>query len=329
MSKHKLTLAVCDYDHVRDLVSGTVHAEGLDINFQSFSVQEIFHRFTTHREWDASEMSMGMYVSLRSQGDDSLIAIPVFTSRVFRHSSFYVLKDGPIKSTADLRGGRIGYPEWAHTAGMYSRAHLMHDCGIPLADIEWVQSGVNQGGRAEHVNLNLPDTVRRRAVSDRSLDEMLLAGEIDCLMSSLAPNSFLDGSGRSVRLMGDFKEVEKQSFRDSGIFPIMHTIAIKRDIVDAAPWIAKNLFSAFEEAKNRSVARLRDATISRFPYPWAFAGAEEMTELMGADIWPYGVDANRKTLNAFLQFCLEQGIAHRPMSVEELFAKTVLSGFKI
>jgi 4,5-dihydroxyphthalate decarboxylase len=329
MNKHNLTLAVCDYDHVRDFVSGAVAAEGLNINFQTFSVQEIFHRFTTHREWDASEMSMGMYVSLRSQGDDSLIAIPVFTSRVFRHSSFYVLKDGPVKSPSDLRGGKTGYPEWAHTAGMYSRAWLMHEVGIPLEEIEWVQSGVNQGGRAEHVNLNLPDAVKRRPVSDKSLDEMLLAGEIDSLMSSLAPRSFQDGGGQVVRLMSDFKEVEQQSFRDTGIFPIMHTIALKRDIVDANPWIAKNLFSAFEEAKNRSVARLRDATISRFPYPWAFACAEEMTEMMGSDIWPYGVEANRKTLEAFLQYCLEQGIAHRSMTVDELFAETVLSGFKI
>tara|TARA_R110000787_G_scaffold21020_7_gene62415 strand:- start:444 stop:1433 length:990 start_codon:yes stop_codon:yes gene_type:complete len=329
MSKHPLTLAVCDYDHVRDLASGAVPVEGLDINFQSFSVQEIFHRFTAHQEWDASEMSMGMYVSLRSQGDDSLIAIPVFTSRVFRHASFFVLKDGPIRTAADLRGGKVGYPEWAHTAGMYSRAWLMHDHGIPLEEIEWVQSGVNQGGRAEHVNLNLPDAVKRTPVSDKSLDEMLLSGEIDSLMSSLAPRSFSDGSGRVVRLVPNFKEVERQSYLDTGIFPIMHTIAIKRELVDAAPWIAKNLFNGFEEAKNRSVARLRDGTISRFPYPWAFACAEEMADMMGPDIWPYGVDANLRTLEAFLQFCLEQGIAHRPMKVEELFAETVLRGFKI
>ena len=329
MNELELTLAVCDYDHVRDLVNGQVPVEGLRINFQNLPVQEIFHRFTTHREWDASEMSLGMYVSLRSQGDDTLTAMPVFTSRVFRHSSFYVLKDGPVRAPGDLRGRRGGYPEWAHTAGMYSRAFLMHDVGIPLDEIEWVQSGVNQGGRAEHVKLALPESVRRVPVPDRSLDEMLLSGEIDALMSSLAPQSFLAGDGEVVRLIPDFQQVERDSYRETGVFPIMHTIAIKREILDRDPWVAKNLLSGFEEAKNRSVARLRDGTISRFPYPWAFACAEEMTALMGRDIWPYGVEANRTTLAAFLRMCLEQGVAHRPMTVEELFAETVLGGFEV
>lgn len=329
MNKLELTLGVCDYDHVRDVVNGQVAVEGMHVNFQTFSIQEIFHRFTAHREWDASEMSMGMYVSLRSQGDDSLIAIPVFTSRMFRHSSFYVMKDGPVGTPADLRGRRIGYPEWAHTAGMYSRAYLMHDFGIPLEEIEWVQSGVNQGGRVEHVELNLPDTVKRIPTPDKSLDEMLLAGEIDALMSSLAPRSFLDGNPAVVRLIPDFQQVERDYFRKTGVFPIMHMIAIKAEILDRHPWVARNLFSAFEEAKNRSVARLRDGTISRFPFPWSFACAEEMAGLMGPDIWPYGVDANRTTLEAFLQYCLEQGIAHRPMTVDELFADTVLDSFKV
>ena len=329
MNPLDLTLAVCDYDHVRDFVSGAVTAEGLRINFQSFSVQEIFHRFTTHREWDASEMSMGMYVSLRSQGDDSLIAIPVFTSRVFRLSSFYINRKGRVKSVAELRGGRVGYPEWAHTAGIYSRAYLMHDAGIPLAEIEWIQSGVNQGGRAEHVNLALADAVRRVPVPDKSLDEMLLAGEIDALMSSLPPRSFYDGHPDVVRLFPDFEEVETAHYKKTGIFPIMHTIAIKREIVDRHPWIAANLLCAFTAAKDRSVARLRDVTISRFPNPWNFAGAERASALFGRDIWPYGIEPNRGTIEAFLTFCGEQGIAHRPVTVEELFADTVQGGFKV
>ena len=329
MSALELTLAICDYDHVRDFVSGKVRAEGLDINFQVLPVQEIFHRFTTHLEWDVSEMSMGMYASLRSQGDDSLIAIPVFTSRVFRLSSFYVLRNGKVKKAEDLRGRRIGYPEWAHTAGVYSRAWLMHDIGIPLADIEWIQSGVNQPGRKEHVRLALPDAVRRTLVTDRSLDQMLLAGEIDTLMSSLPPQSFMQRNPAVIRLVGDFRAVESAHFKRTGIFPIMHTIAIKRAIFDRHPWIAANLLTAFEAAKARSIERLRDATISRFPFPWSFASAEEAEALFGRDIWPYGVDANRPTIEPFLKFCHEQGLAHRPLTVEELFAPQVLHGFRV
>ena len=329
MNDLEITLAVCDYDHVRDLVSGAVPVEGLRVNFQSFSIQEIFHRFTTYREWDASEMSMGMYVSLLSQGDDSLTAIPVFTSRVFRLSSFYVNRNGAVKTAADLRGRKIGYPEWAHTAGIYSRAWLMHDIGIPLNEIDWVQSGVNAGGRAEHVNLALPDDVRRVPVSNRSLDEMLLSGDIDCLMSSLPPKSFYDGHPDVVRLLPDFEAVESVHYQQTGIFPIMHCIAIKRELTDTYPWIAANLFSAFNEAKDRSIQRLRDVTISRFPNPWSFAGAERASALFGRDIWPYGIEANRKTLEPFLQFCQEQGIAHRPVTVAELFAPQVQGSFKV
>ena len=329
MNDLDMTLAVCDYDHVRDLVSGAVPIEGLQVNFQSFSIQEIFHRFTTYREWDASEMSMGMYVSLLSQGDDSLTAIPVFTSRVFRLSSFYVNRNGAVKTAADLRGRKIGYPDWAHTAGIYSRAYLMHDLGIPLDEIEWVQSGVNAGGRAEHVNLALPDDVRRTPVTDKSLDEMLLAGDIDCLMSSLPPTSFYDGHPDVARLIPDFEAIESAHYERTGIFPIMHTIAIKRELTDRYPWIAANLFSAFETAKNRSVQRLRDVTISRYPNPWSFAGAERASALFGRDIWPYGIEANRRTLEPFLAFCHEQGIAHRPITVEELFAPQVQMGFNV
>ena len=320
MNEIEISLAVCDYDHVRDFVSGAVKAEGLRINFQSFSIQEIFHRFTSFREWDASEMSMGMYVALRSQGDDSLTAIPVFTSRMFRLSSFYINRNSSIKSAADLRGGKIGYPEWAHTAGIYGRAYLMHEMDIALEEVEWVQSGVNKGGIDEHVDLTLPSGVRQTPIKDKSLDEMLIAGDIDALMSSAPPKSFYDRHPDIIRLFPDFEDLEITHYQQSGIFPIMHTIAIKRELTDKHPWITKNLFTAFDEAKNRATERLRDVTISRHPNPWNFASAERAQSLFGQDIWPYGIEPNRITLDKFLQFCLEQGIAHRPMKVDELFA---------
>ncbi len=320
MNELEISLAVCDYDHVRDFVSGAVNAEGLCVNFQSFSIQEIFHRFTSFREWDASEMSMGMYVALRSQGDDSLTAIPVFTSRMFRLSSFYINRNSSIKSAADLRGGKIGYPEWAHTAGIYSRAYLMHEMDIALEEVEWVQSGVNKGGIDEHVDLALPSGVRQTPIKDKSLDEMLIAGDIDALMSSAPPKSFYDRHPDIIRLFPDFEDLEITHYQQSGIFPIMHTIAIKRELTDKYPWITKNLFSAFDEAKNRATERLRDVTISRYPNPWNFTDAERARSIFGKDIWPYGVDPNRMTLENFLQFCLEQGISRRPMKVDELFA---------
>lgn len=158
--KANLSLAICEYDHVRDLSTGAVTVEGADLNIQHLPVQDIFARFTRFREWDISEMSLAMYVSLRSQGDTSLTAIPVFPSRMFRQSAFYVRKDGPVLTAGDLKGGRIGFPDWSHTAGVYARGFLVHDCGVPLDQVEWVQAGVNAPGHAPHIAMGLARGLR-------------------------------------------------------------------------------------------------------------------------------------------------------------------------
>src|SRR5258708_6743255 len=182
-----LTIAISDYDHVRDFATGVVRADGIDARFLTLTIEEIFFRFTKFREWDVSEMSMGKYVALRSQDDASLTAIPVFPSRVFRHSSIYVRRDGAVRVPADLKGRRVGLPEWAQTAAVYSRGALMHQYGLTLQDIDWYQAGVNQPGRAEKVKLNLPAGTRLTARPDTTLDAMLLAGELDAVLTAHPP----------------------------------------------------------------------------------------------------------------------------------------------
>lgn len=324
-----LTVAMTDYDHVRDFTTGRVRAEGIDVNFLTLSIEEIFFRFSKFREWDVSEFSMGKYVSLVSQNDKSLVAIPVFPSRVFRIQSLYVRADGPVKSPADLKGRRVGLPEWAQTASVYTRGWLVHECGLKLQDIEWHQAGVNQPGRREKVDLKLPDGVRYRPRPDKSLDGMLLSGEIDAVMSAHPPESFEHGDPRVVRLVPDFRSAEQAYFRKTGIFPIMHVVAIKREVFDRAPWIAVNLFNAFEEAKNRSVARVLDSTAARVPIPWGFSYAEDARKLFGEDFYPYGLEPNRPTLEAFLRFAHEQGVCHRLVKPEELFPPQVHATFKV
>ncbi|MGH7125361.1 MAG: hypothetical protein ACREFI_13375, partial [Stellaceae bacterium] len=264
-----LTLAISEYDHVRDLVSGRVKPEGIALTALTLQIEEIFYRFTLHREWDVSEMAMGKYVSLRSQGDASLTAIPVFPSRMFRHSSIYVRSGGPVRTPADLKGRRVGIPEWAQTAAIYSRGLLVHQYGLALADIAWVQAGVNESGRTEKVALKLPAgvTVERRA--DKSLNGMLLAGEVDAVMTAHAPAAFEAGDPRVKRLLEDYMPTELAYWRETGIFPIMHCVAIQTRVLEAHPWIAMNLLTAFEAAKRRSVARIFEAAASRFPIPWA------------------------------------------------------------
>lgn len=324
-----LTVAVSDYDHVRDLVSGVVTADGIEANFLIYAVEEIFFRFTKFREWDVSEMSMGKYVSLVSQGDTSLTAIPVFPSRVFRQSSIYVRADGPVRSPSDLAGRRVGIPEWAQTAAIYSRGFLMHEYGLKLQDVEWHQAGVNEAGRVEKVDLNLPPGVRLLPRRDRSLNGMLLSGEVDAVMTAHPPQCFEDGNPKVKRLFDDYRGVEEAYWRKTGIFPIMHTIAIRRDVYERQRWIAMNLYKAFEQAKRRSMARVLDATAPRVPIPWCFAYAAGAQKMFGDDFWPYGVEPNRTTLEAYLRYAHEQGVCHRPVEVEELFAPETAASFRV
>jgi 4,5-dihydroxyphthalate decarboxylase len=177
-------------------------------------------------------------------------AIPVFPSRVFRQSAFYIATGAGIKGPEDLAGRRIGVPEWAQTAGIYARAFLQHQCGVRLADIQWVQAGVNQTGRTEKVTLSLPDGAKIEQVRDRSLNELLLAGDIDGMISAREPACFLARDPRVARLWPDYRSIEETYYMEPGIFPIMHAIAIRNETLSRHPWIAMNLFRAFEEAKN-------------------------------------------------------------------------------
>ena len=329
MTRLPLTLAISDYDQVRDLTSGAVVPEGIELTWLNLTIEEIFYRFVSFREWHVSELSMAKYVSLLSQGDGSLTAIPVFPSRIFRHSAIYVRRDGGLREPADLAGRRVGVPEWSQTAGIYVRGALTHQYGVRLQDIEWYQAGVNQPGREEKVALELPPGVRLTAVPDRTLDQMLLAGELAAIVTAHPPTSFKAGHPAIVQLFPDVIAVEEAYWRATGIFPIMHVVAIRRDVLAAHPWVAMNLCRAFEEAKRRSLARALDWSAPRFPVPWVSERAMRARALFGDDFWPYGVDANRPTLEAFLGFAAEQGVTHRPVGVDELFPAEVRRSFRV
>ncbi|HTO47087.1 MAG TPA: 4,5-dihydroxyphthalate decarboxylase [Burkholderiales bacterium] len=327
MTRLRLTLAIGDYDHTRDLALGAVRADGVELIHLALPVEEIFFRFTKYREWDVSEMSFGKVVSLASQDDRGLVALPVFPSRVFRLSSIYVRGDGPVRSPGDLAGKRIGVPEWAQTAAIYTRGYIAHELGLPLADIEWVQAGLNEAGRVEKVALKLPPGIRLRPVRDATLNDMLLGGELDAVLSARPPRGFAEG--RIARLYRDYREPEEAYFQKTGVFPIMHVLALRREVFERDPWVAMNLFKAFEEAKRRSLARLADVTASHAPLAWIGDYSARMQRLFGDDPWPYGVEPNRRTLEAFLQFAFEQGVCHRRLAVEELFPAELATSYRV
>jgi len=328
LSRLPLTLAISDYDHVADLVNGRVVPQGIDLNCLHLQIEETHFRAMAFREFDISELSFGKYASLISQGDPSFSAIPVFPLRMARHSSIYVRRDGPVQKPQDLAGKRVGIPEWAQTASVYSRALVTHVYGIPLSKIEWIQAGVNQAGRAEKVKIDLPSGVKLTPMPEKNLSDMLVSGEIDAAFTAHPPNCFLQGHRNVRRLFENFVEVEKAYVRETGIFPIMHIIAIREEVLDRNPWVAMSLFTAFEEAKNRSLDRALFVG-SRYPIPWSYEYARQAQELLGKDFWPYGIEANRVTLDAFLQYAHEQGVCHRRLQPEELFAPQVQKRFRV
>jgi len=238
----------------------------------------------------------------------------------------YVRENGKIDRPEQLKGKRIGIPEWAQTAVIYSRGYLVHQARVPLASVEWVQAGVNEAGRVEKVKPKLPEGVRLRPEPQRSLNEMLLAGDLDAVLSARPPRDF---GGGIRRLFPDYEAIEAAYFRETGVFPIMHAIVIKTEVLERHPWLAMNLYKAFEEAKRRSVERLSDITASHAPFAWLAPYAERMKSLFGEDIWPYGLEKNRTTLQAFVDFAFEQGVCHRRLALEELFPRQVLASFKV
>jgi 4,5-dihydroxyphthalate decarboxylase len=302
-----LTLAINPYDHVRGLAP-----QGIDLTVLELPIEEIFFRFTRFREWDASEMSFGKTVSLMAEAAPDIVPIPVFPSRVFRHSAIYIGEKSSIKEPKDLEGRKVGIPEWAQTAGIYVRGLLQHEYGVDLARIHWHQAGVRQPGRVEKVKLHLGEGVRITPVPDKSLAQMLGSGELDAVISARDPGG--------KRLFEDYVSVEEPYFRKTRIYPIMHVVVLRREAYERDRWIAMNLFKAFDEARRESMQRLVEIGLSHVPMPWLAEHARRWRALAGEDFWPYGIAPNRPTLEAFVQYAHEQGITARRLKVEELFA---------
>jgi 4,5-dihydroxyphthalate decarboxylase len=310
-------------------MNGVVAAEGIVLTGFVLPVEEIFFRFIKNREWDVSEMSFGKFIGYASQPHSPFIGIPVFPSRVFRHSAFYVRADRGITSPKDLEGKTVGIPEWAQTAGIYARGYLTETAGVDLTKIKWVQAGMNEAGREEKVEFTLPKGIQYSQRRDSSISAMLLSGEIDAAISARVPDAFDKGGGGIARLYPDYRNDEMAYHAATGIFPIMHVIAMRRAVFERYPWVAMNLFKAFEQAKERSLERINDLTASRIPVPWSAAIAAEWGKGFGADPFPYGLEANQKTLEAFCRFAYNQGVSSKELSPSDLFPREARASVRV
>ena len=321
----RLTLAIGDYLHARALKTGAVKPEGIELTMLTLPLETVAYRFLAGYEWEISEFSLATYCAMVANGNSPMIGLPVFPSRVFRHGSIFVHDNSPVKTAADLKGRRVGVPQWTQTAVTYVRGFLQHECGVPLTSIDWIQAGVNQAGRKEMTTFELPAGFKLTSVPDNSLGPMLVSGEIDAVISARPPNVFLDGRHGVKRLIPDYREQERRYFQKTGIFPIMHVMVLRRDAYEANRWIARNLMEAFEQAKRACLPELYQGQTSFLPTAWGNDHAEETNRLLfgDGDPWPYGVEQNRKTLEPFLGFCHEQGVTRRRLALEELFPKEV------
>lgn len=325
MTKLALSIATTDYDHFRDFRSGEVRAEGIDVNWLLHGHHECFARFTAGREFDLAELSFAKFATQITRKNSDIIGLPVICSRLFRFGSFYINRKSGIRTIEDLRGKRVGSPEWAHSAAVYMRGWMHNDMGVKLPEVQWVQAGANAAGRKEKVELNLPEGVTITRIEDKSLSEMLASGEIDCAIIARPPTCFLEGHPDVVRLFPDFLEMEEEYFDRTKVWPIMHIIAMKRSIMEAHPWAARNLFNAFLESKRRSIERLLDPAVSRYPLAWMPAYARRMRDRFGGDPFPYGIEENRATLEQMALYTFQQGIAHHQFTPEEIFPPGIMT----
>jgi 4,5-dihydroxyphthalate decarboxylase len=312
-------------DRTLALAAGEVAPAGVDLNFQSLPISELFRRMSRHAEFDAAEFSMSTLMVMRAAGDDRFVAIPVFPARAFRQRQLYVNPAGGIERPEDLSGRKVGLREYEITAALWIRAFLQHDHGVEPMSIRWRFGGVETPYWAErHEHPPPPGVELERIPADRSLLEMLEAGELDALALTQAPSAFREGAPWIRRLFPDYRPVEEDYFRRTGFFPIMHTIVIRRDVYEANRWLATSLLRAFEDSKAWGRRRVRDLDVLAVSDPWWEPELDSVDAVFGGDPFPYGFSANLAILEAMTQFSFEQGLSARKLDPAELFAPETL-----
>lgn len=330
MEKLLLTVACGDYDRTKALQDGSVQAEGIRLNYIPLQAEEIFWRMGGHKEFDASEMSFSNHITMVSRGNAPFVGIPVFPSRYFRHSCVFINTDSGIQKPQDLKGKRVGAPEYSITAAVWIRGMLKDDYGVGTADVEWLAGGQEEPGRKERVALKLPSEIKLRFIApDKTLNGMLESGEIHALISARAPSCFIKGHPKIKRLFPNYKEVEVDYYKRTKIFPIMHVLVIRRAVYEQHPWVARSLYKAFCEAKERAIQSMHISNTLACTLPWMFAEIEQLKQIFGPDWWPYGIEANRHAIETLIRYMGEQGLIDKPLKAEEVFAPNVVGEFKI
>jgi 4,5-dihydroxyphthalate decarboxylase len=308
----------------------TVVPDGIDLVYLNMPVEETFFRMLRHREFDVAEMSLSSYVLSHFTEAAPFVAIPVFPSRYFRHSSIYVNAEAGIREPRDLIGRRIGTPEYQMTAPVWIRGIMSDEYGVKVDDVTYYAGGEEEPNRPEKLPLDLPPNIRvNRIGPTQTLSAMIDSGEIDALYTARKPSSYTGPKGRVRRLFENYAEVERAYFQKTGIFPIMHTIVIRREVYEANRWIAQSLYKAFAESQMRMYRDLEETAAHKVMLPWLSAHVEEARSIMGDDYWSYGFRPNREVLDTFLRYSYEQRLSKRRLRPEDIFVPETMENFVI
>lgn len=315
-----LTLACVPTDRSRPILDGSIAIPGVRINALPGEPEEIFRRALREEAFDITEMSMSSHITVTARGETAYVAIPVFLSRAFRHSGLFIRTDRGISAPADLRGKRIGIPEYQQTAILWIRGMLRDEHGIGVRDVEWLTGGVNEPLPGERIPLTLPPGIRVTSIGpQRTLDELLRNGEIDAVISTRVPASLDAPDSKIARLFPDYRSVEAAYFKRTGFFPIMHTLALRRRLAEQHPELPANLFRAFSAARDQAIAELGMVNAFRVALPWPAAVLDDARAALGADFWRYGFRRCRDELATMTRYAYEDGLTARQVAPEELF----------
>lgn len=318
-----------DYDRNRALFDGRVQIDGCDPVYMLLSPEEMFFRAMRSQDFDITELSFSSYLVKHSRGECPYVAVPVFLSRAFRHTSIYVRKDR-IRKPEDLKGKRIGIPEYQLTAIVWARSILQSDYGISPEDVTWVRGGIDTPGRPEKIKLSLPPGVKiEDAPADTTISDMLDRGELDGFIAPRPPSGAAASNPDVAWLFDDPTAVAKDYYRRTGIFPIMHVVGIRKELAQQHRWLPGAVFKAFSESKTKALELLADTSATKVTLPFVEEQLKAARETLGQDFWSYGVDANRKTIEAFLHHHHAQGLSARKLAVEEVFDPSTYETYKI
>jgi 4,5-dihydroxyphthalate decarboxylase len=331
VSRLKLSLGCWNYDRTRGLLEGRIRPDGIDLTYLDMPVEETFFRMLRYREFDVAEMSLSSYTVSLFREQRHFIAIPVFPSRFFRHSCIYVNARAGIREPKDLIGRKVGNPEYQMTAPVWIRGILQDEYGVPVDSPTYFTGGEEAPNRSEKLKLDLPPNIRVQSIGPtETLAAMLRDGSIDALYTARMPSSYqAGGQGPVRRLFEEYMEVEQAYYRKTRIFPIMHTVAIRRSLYEQHPWVAMSLYKAFVQSQRETYEDLYVTAALKAMLPWLTKHVEDARALMGDDFWPYGFAPNRETLATFLRYHHEQGLSKRRLEPEDLFAPETLESFVI